>query len=221
MSSPLAARMAFSQRAPSVGSASSRACPEPGHRKRRAGPAGRIVGKAARLVIDHVGQSGNFPGARPYLVDLLLVLHHGEAHAGMVEHIGHLFGDRVGIDRHRNRAERLRCRKCPVETRAVGADDGDAVAMCRGPAPEGQARILRTSSSCSRQVQLCQMPKSLWRMAGRSPSLSALRSRYFGNVSMSPANAVATMCMLLPSRLFAVVPAIMPAASRRATPSLE
>ena len=42
--------------------------------------------------------------------------------------IGKLVGDRVGIDRHRDRAEHLRGHHRPVELRPVGADDGDGVA---------------------------------------------------------------------------------------------
>ena len=57
------------------------------------------------------------------LVDLLLVLDDGEGGAGMVEHIGHLVGGGVGIDRHRHRAAHLARDHRPVELRAVLADD--------------------------------------------------------------------------------------------------
>ena len=83
-------------------------------------------------------------GAGIDLVDLLLVLHDREADPGMVEHIGHLVGHRVGIDRHRDGAERLRRGKGPVEPRPVGADDGDLVAarQAERPQPERQVRDL-------------------------------------------------------------------------------
>ena len=42
------------------------------------------------------------------LVDLLLVLHDGEADVGVFEHVGHFVGDGVRIDRHRNGAQHLR-----------------------------------------------------------------------------------------------------------------
>ena len=46
---------------------------------------------------------------RAYAVGLhLLGLHRGEAHFGMCQHIGQLIRHRVGIDRHRHDAERLR-----------------------------------------------------------------------------------------------------------------
>ena len=168
------------------------------HGRKRMQAGSVIVAQPARLVIDEIGKGRNFCAAGADLVDLLLILHHGETHAGMVEHIGHFVCDRVGIDGHGHRAERLRRREGPVEARPVGADDGDGSPR-RSPSAWRPIASARTSSSCSAQVQLCQMPKSLWRMAGRSPSLSALRRRYFGNVSMSPADAVAIMFLLLPA----------------------
>src|SRR3990172_12358894 len=41
----------------------------------------------------------------------------------------------------------------------------------------------RTSSRMCAQVQVCQMPKSLWRIAGRLACALALRSSSFGTVS--------------------------------------
>ena len=46
----------------------------------------------------------------------------------MRQHIGHLVGDRVGIDRHRYGAERLAGAHRPIEPRPVAADDGEFVA---------------------------------------------------------------------------------------------
>ena len=46
----------------------------------------------------------------------------------MVEHIGHLLGDGIGIERHRHGAERLSGAHGPVELRPVAADDGELVA---------------------------------------------------------------------------------------------
>ena len=62
------------------------------------------------------------------LVDLLLVLDRGETHFGMRQHKGEFVGDRVGIDRHRHRAEHLRRHHRPIELRPVAADDGDGLA---------------------------------------------------------------------------------------------
>ena len=76
---------------------------------------------------------------RQDLVDLLLVLHRGEAHLGVGQHVGQLVGDRVGIDRHRDGAERLRRRHRPVEPRPVGADDGDGVAALEAEAVQSPA----------------------------------------------------------------------------------
>src|SRR5262245_17084519 len=41
----------------------------------------------------------------------------------------------------------------------------------------------RTSANKRAQLQVCQMPKSLWRMAGRSACTRALKMRSLGNVS--------------------------------------
>ena len=62
------------------------------------------------------------------LVDLLLVLGDRELHFGVREHIGHLVGHRVGIDRNRHGAERLPGADRPVEPRPIAADDGELVA---------------------------------------------------------------------------------------------
>ena len=53
---------------------------------------------------------------------------HRERDLGMREHVGHLVGDRVGVDRHRHGAEPLRRRHRPIEPRPVVADDRDLVA---------------------------------------------------------------------------------------------
>jgi hypothetical protein len=49
-----------------------------------------VVAQAARLVVDDLDSAPGSFGEGEDLVDLLLILHDGEAHAGMVEHIGHL-----------------------------------------------------------------------------------------------------------------------------------
>jgi len=46
----------------------------------------------------------------------------------MVEHKGHLVGDRILVDRHRHAAQRLRRRNRPIEPRPVVADDRELVA---------------------------------------------------------------------------------------------
>ena len=68
------------------------------------------------------------PGGREHLVDLLLVARDREARAAMVEHIAHLLGHRVLVERYRHRAAGLRRDHRPVEMRPVASDDGDVVA---------------------------------------------------------------------------------------------
>src|ERR1700687_1316616 len=49
-------------------------------------------------------------------------------------------------------------------------------------------------SSISAQVQVCQMPRSFCRIAGRAPYKLALRTNSLGNVSAGAAAIVATAC---------------------------
>ena len=79
------------------------------------------------------------------LVDLFLVLDHGEADLGMVEDESHLLGDRVLVQRHRHRAQRLGRGHGPIQPRPVVADNGDLVARLqaeRGEAAGQRAHFL-------------------------------------------------------------------------------
>ena len=58
----------------------------------------------------------------------------------------------------------------------------------------------RTSSANSRQVQVCQMPRSFSRMAGRFPRTRAWCMSSFGNVSSVPASGCAIKVLLLEQR---------------------
>ena len=87
-----------------------------------------VVAQAPPLVVDHGLELRQAVRHRENLVDLLLVLDRGEAHLGVREHIGQLVRDRVGIDRHRHDAERLRRHHRRIELRPVGADDRHGVA---------------------------------------------------------------------------------------------
>src|SRR5262249_52482878 len=60
--------------------------------------------------------------------DLFLVLNDGELRLAMLEHVGHLIGYRVLVDRHWNCPEALHGREGGIEARAVVADDGDRIA---------------------------------------------------------------------------------------------
>ena len=86
------------------------------------------VAQAPLLVVDHQFQLRQAVLHRLDLVDLLLVFDGGQPRLGMSQHKGQFFGDRVGVDRHRDRAEHLRRHHRPVELRPVGADDGDGLA---------------------------------------------------------------------------------------------
>ena len=104
-----------------------------------------VVGKAARLVMENAPDIGQPVEDRKRLVDLLLVLRDDQADARVVEHQGDLVGDRVGIDRHGNGAQHLRCGDRPIESRTVGAGDRDPVALAEaepGKALRKRARFV-------------------------------------------------------------------------------
>ena len=97
-----------------------------------------VVAQTACLVIDDLAQALDLVAHRQHLVDLLLVLAHGENHAGMIEDIDHLLGNRVGIDGNRNATQCLHGCKGPVQPGTVLADDCHLVARLQ---PEfGQAQ---------------------------------------------------------------------------------
>jgi hypothetical protein len=87
-----------------------------------------VIAQAAGLVVDDVPQLRQLLLHRQNLVDLLLVLHDRDRDIGVVQHIGHLGGDRVSVDRNRNGAERLRRKNGFVQARPVVAGNGDRIA---------------------------------------------------------------------------------------------
>jgi hypothetical protein len=87
-----------------------------------------VLAQAPRLVIDHLLELRDTFRNGENLIDLLLVLNGRETHLGMRQHISKLIRHRIGIDRHRNGAERLHGRDRPVKFRPVGADDRDGLA---------------------------------------------------------------------------------------------
>ena len=87
-----------------------------------------VIAQPADFVIDNLLQLLELLAHGENLVDLLLVLADGEPDASVVEHIDHLFGDRVRVDRHRHGAQRLDRRKSPVEARPVVSHDRNLVA---------------------------------------------------------------------------------------------
>ena len=154
-----------------------------------------VVAQAPPLVVDHLLELGQAIHDRHDLVDLLLVLDRGKAHVGMGQHEAELVGHRVGIDRHRNRAEHLRRHHRPIELRPVGADDGDGLAALEAEPVEAD-RIGAHDLEHLAQVQVCQMPRSLCRIAGRAPYKLALRINSLGNVSAGAAAIGATAYIL-------------------------
>ncbi len=99
------------------------------HRVEGMEPRLAVIAQAALLVVNDMRQIRQPGGDGEDLVDLLLILRDDEFRPGVVEHESQLVGDRIGVDRDGNGAEHLGRRDGPVEARAVGADDGDAVAL--------------------------------------------------------------------------------------------
>ena len=83
------------------------------------------MAQASRLVVPDVLQLRALGQDLEQLVGLFLVLDDGERDLRVLEDVDHLLGDRVFVERHRDRPERLRRDDRPVEARSVGADDGD------------------------------------------------------------------------------------------------
>jgi hypothetical protein len=119
---------------------------------------------------------------RDDLVDLLLIFHDGDLYLCVLEHVGHLLGHRVLVDGHRDCAEALHGGEGGIEAWAIVADDGDRVAALKIEFAQAD-RERSTCASKRAQLQVCQMPKSLWRMAGRCPCTRALKRRSLGGVS--------------------------------------
>ena len=64
-----------------------------------------VLAQAARVVVKDMGQLRALGAQFEHLVDLLLVLDHGEAHLGVVDRKRAFGRHRVLVQRHRNRAQ--------------------------------------------------------------------------------------------------------------------
>ena len=84
-----------------------------------------ILAQAARIVKEDVRELRTFLAHLQHLVDLLLVFHQGEAHVRVGDREDAFGGHRILVQRHRNRAERLRGEHGGVQARTVGAHDDD------------------------------------------------------------------------------------------------
>ncbi len=101
----------------------------------------RVMPHAARVVVDNEVEVRQ-PGAqRQDLVDLLLVLGDDDPDLGMVQHVGHLGGDRVLVHRHRDAAKALCGELRPVEPRAVVADHRELVAAAKAVSGEAEREL--------------------------------------------------------------------------------
>ena len=78
-------------------------------------------------------------------------------------------GDRVLVERHRDAAEALRRAHRGVDARPVVADQRQVLAALEALPPRGRRRARAPRRRSCRQVQVCQMPRSFSRIAGRPP----------------------------------------------------
>jgi len=95
-----------------------------------------VVAQASGLVVDDLFQGREVGRDGQNFVDLLVVLHDGEADIGVFEDELHLVRDRVGVDRDRDAAEHLHGGEGPVEPGTIGTDDGTGVASLQTQAGE-------------------------------------------------------------------------------------
>jgi hypothetical protein len=105
-----------------------------------------VVAQAARIVEHHALQGGALFADLEHLVDLFLVLDDGHADLGILQHVDHFLGDGVLVERHGNRAQRLRGHHGHVQAGTVLADHGHVHAGLdaqRGQAVGDVADVLR------------------------------------------------------------------------------
>ena len=127
-----------------------------------------VVPQALGIEIDDLLQPRQAPGDLQHLVDLLLVARHHEARPAVLEHMRHLLGHRVLVERHRHRPASLRRHHRPVEMRPVAPDDREVVARpepqrleARRPAPAPRPRSRPRSSSARCRTPSRDRPASL------------------------------------------------------------
>ena len=75
------------------------------------------------------------------LVDLLLVLDHGNPHAGMFANVGNFFGDRILVARNGYGANGLTGSERPIKVRPVVPDDREAVAAIEAQRAESEGQM--------------------------------------------------------------------------------
>ena len=119
-------------------------------------------------------------GDRDDLVDLLLVLDDGELHLGVLEHVGHLVGHQVLVDRHRNAAEALHGREGGIQARAVVADDGDGVAALEPELAQadGEERAPRRAAAPTSRSARCRSPCGAWPAARHGGGIAQQQLRH-------------------------------------------
>ena len=96
-----------------------------------------VMAHAAFVVIGDVGDVRVQGLEFEQLVDLLLVFDDGVADFRILQHVGHVGGRRVLVQRHRHAAQALRGQHGPVQAGTVVADDGQVHAALE--ADGGQA----------------------------------------------------------------------------------
>ena len=101
-----------------------------------------VFAQTAWIKIDHTFELGQLVLNIQHLVDLFLIAHDGKTRATMIQHIGHLFGVSVLIQRHRHGTDHLCGHHGPIEIGTIAADDGDKVTLVRAQLQQAKRKRL-------------------------------------------------------------------------------
>ena len=101
-----------------------------------------VFAEPARVEIDDLFQAWCLAAHLQEFVHLLLVFDHGKSRAAVLQHIRHLLGHAVLIERNRNSTAGLARDHGPIKMRAVVADDRDVVAFPKTELDHAQGKLV-------------------------------------------------------------------------------
>ncbi len=113
-----------------------------------------VVAQAARVVVPDARELRALRAQLEQLVDLLLVFDDREAHLGVVDREHELGGRRVLVQRHRNRAQRLRRQHRRVQARPVLAHHHQVLAALQARLGQAAGEVAHQRASCAQVMRL-------------------------------------------------------------------